>query len=77
MHPEIDCYNKRHNIVSAGNMPPQLDNFLGKLKDILDTTKKLSDKQLKDAEERNKVLKIMINFMCCADNGRIFFVSFL
>ena len=37
-----------------GNIPPQLDNFLGKLKDILDTTKKLSDKQLKDTEERNR-----------------------
>ena len=38
----------------AGNMPPQLDDFLGKLKNILDTTKKLSDKQLKDTEEKNK-----------------------
>ena len=34
-----------------GNIPPQLDNFLSKLQDILDTTKKLSDKQLKDTEE--------------------------
>ena len=47
-------FKRRGRSEIACNLSPQLDDFLGKLKDILDTTKKLSDKQLRDTEERNK-----------------------